>query len=265
VGVLAAIKKLLIDAFRNCVCYALIPPCPPPACDNRIVLACVSIRNGEVINICHYPGRKQLVTLQTLGYWLGPLGLDNLGLVLGELFELICCGTGQAARNPVNSSRAYYNETVTTAGITSGADFNRIAAHYVAQTVGANVLNAISPDARAVDLRTLVNQPTKTVNETLRQQGFKTVTTQAVDDDPAWTAGAVASSAQFAPAAVSAGQPIIMYTMGDQAVGFDVMDPTTATLQDLQAQITALQSQLTQQQQTNTAGQTDTPATGESK
>jgi hypothetical protein len=269
VGILAAIKKLLTDAFRNCVCYALIPPCPPPACDNRIVLACFSIRNGEVINICHYPGRKQLITLQTLGYWLGPLGLDNLGLVLGELFELICCGTGQTTKSPVNSTRAYYNESVTTAGVTSGADFNRIAAHYIAQNVGANVLNAISPDMRAVDLRTLVNKPTETVKETLGQQGFKTVTTQAVDDDPAWTAGAVASSAQFAPAAVSAGQPLIVYTMGDQAVGFDVVDPTTAKLQDLQSQITALQSQLAQQpqvqQQTNTAGQAAAPATKKSK
>jgi hypothetical protein len=247
VGILAAIKKLLIDAFRNCVCYALIPPCPPPACDNRIVLACVSIRNGEVIKICHYPGRKQLITLQTLGYWLGPLGLDKVGLALGELFEQVCCGTGQTTKTQGNSSRAYYNEAVTTAGITSGADFNRIAAHYVAQNVGANVLNAISPDMRAVDLRPLVNKPLENVREALDQQGFKIVQTQAVDDDPAWTAAAVASSAQFAPAAVSAGQSLIVYTMGEQAVGFDVVDPTTAKLQDLQNQITALQNQMNPQ------------------
>jgi len=269
VGVLAAIKKLLTDAFRNCVCYALIPPCPTPACDNRIVLACVSIQNGEVISICHYPGRKQLITLQTLGYWLGPLGLDNVGLALGELFELICCGTGQATNSPVNSTHAYYNEAVTTAGITSGAGFNRIAAHYIAQNVGANVLNAISPGMRAVDLRSLMNKPVEAVKEALGQQGFKIVNTQAVDDDPAWTAGAVASSAQFAPAAVSAGQPLIVYTMGDQAVGFDVVDPTTAKLQDLQSQITALQSQLTQQQQVrqqlNTAGQAEAPVADKPK
>jgi hypothetical protein len=261
-GVLATIKKILTDAFKNCICYALIPPCPAPACDNRIVLACVSVRNGKVINICHYPGRKQLITLQTLGYWLGPLGLDNLGLFLGELFELICCGTGKTARSPIDSTNnpAYYKEAVTTAGITSGADFNRIAAHYIAQNVGATVLNAISPDMRAVDLRPLVNQPTEKVKETLAQQGFKTVKAQAVDDDPAWTAGAVAAGTQVAPAAVSAGQPLVMYTMGDQAVGFDVVDPTTAKLQDLQDQITALQNQLAQQPQANTAAKTQSPA-----
>ncbi len=260
VGVLATIKKLLIDAFRNCVCYALVPPCPTPACDNRIVLACVSVKGGQVINICHYPGRKQLITLQTLGYWLGPLGLDNIGLFLSELFELICCGTGQTrTKSPVNSSLAYYKDSVTTAGITSGADFNRIAAHYIAQNVGANILNAISPDMRAVDLRPLVNKPAETAKETLLQQGFKTVSTQAVDDDPAWTAAAVGNSAQLAPAAVSAGQPLVMYTMGDQAVGFDVVDPTTAKLRDLQSQITALQNQLTQAQRINEAAEPTPP------
>lgn len=257
-GVLALITRLLSDAYRNCVCYAVIPPCPPPACDNRIVLACVTVTNGVVTNICHYPGRKQLITLQTLGYWLQALKpLDNIGLVLGEVFELLCCGGD--SKSPVLSNFAFYNEPLTSAGITSGADFNRIASHYVAQNMGAAVLNAMVPGTRAVDLRLLVNKPVETVKAALAQQGFRSVTPQMVDDDPAWTAGAISSSAQFAPAAVTAGQSLIMYTQGDQAVGFDVMDPTTAKLQDLQSQITALQNQLNPQQQ-NPAGQAAPPA-----
>jgi len=263
IGMVAEIKKLLSDAYLNCLCYSLIPPCPTPACDNRIVLACVKVRNGVVTNICHFPGRQQLITLQTLGYWLGALGLDKIGLMLGELFEMYCCGTGRETKSPVLGNYAYYNEGLTTAGITSGADFNRIATHYVAQNMGADVLNTISPGAHAVDLRPLVNTPAEKVKRTLDEQGFKVVSTQAVDDDPSWTAGAVSASAQFAPAAVSAGQPLIMYTMGEQAVGFDVMDPTTAKLEHLQNQITALQNQLNQQPQSNPqnpAGQAAPPA-----
>ncbi len=259
-GAVAVIKKLLTDAYRNCVCYCLIPPCPAPACDNRIVLACVKVRNGEIINICHFPGRKQLVTLQTLGYWLsGFKQLDNLGLILGELFELACCGTGDRTKSPVLSNFAYVKEPVTTDGITSGMDFNRIASHYIAQNMGADLLNAMAPGTNAVDLSSLVNTPVEKVKAALDKQGFKTVTPQKVDDDPSWTAAAAAASADFAPTAVTAGQPLIMYTMGDQAVGFDVMDPTAAKLQDLQNQITALQSQLTQTQQPSQpapAGQT---------
>ena len=248
VGIVAQIKQLIVAAFLNCVCYTVIPPCPAPPCDNRIVLACVTIQNGKIIQICHFPGRKQLITLQTLGYWLGPLGLDNLGTILSDIFAILCCGVEKnVARNPVSaSSFAYYNETMTTAGITSGADVNRIAAHYLSQNFGAAVVNAISPGARAVDLRPMVNLPTETVQANLREQGFKSVTLQAVDDDPAWNADAIAASAQFAPAAVSAGQPLKVYTNGNVAVGFDVIDRTTAKIQDLQNQITALQGQMNQ-------------------
>jgi hypothetical protein len=244
-GLVAEIKLIAIEAYLNCLCYSLIPPCPPPACDDRIVLACVTVVNGKVINICHYPGRKQLITLQTLGYWLGPLGLDNLGQMLGVFFSQLCCAsTREYNANNGLANAAYYNESLKTSGVTSGADINRIATHFIAQNMGASVINAISPQARAVDLRPMVNQPAEKVKSQLLEQGFSSVTTQAVDEDPAWTADAVANSTQFAPAAVSAGQPLKVYTKGDVAVGFDVVDPTAAKLQDLQDQITALQSQL---------------------
>jgi hypothetical protein len=244
----------------NFVCLSVVPPCPAPPCDNRIVLACVTIQNGKILSICHFPGRNQLITLQTLGYWLGFLGLDKLGTVLGDAFATLCCGA-KRDRDPVSRGDtsypfAYYNESVTTAGITSGADFNRVAAHYLAQNLGANVVNAISPGTQAIDLRPMVNLPVEQVRVSLRLQGFTNVTAQAVDGDPAWDADALSSSALFAPAAVGSGQPLKMYTLGDTAVGFDVVDPTTAKIQDLQNQITALQNQI------NTAQNTPAPPAG---
>lgn len=245
IGLIAELKLIAIEAYLNCICYSLIPPCPSPACDDRIVLACVTVVNGKIVNICHYPGRKQLITLQTLGYWLGPLGLDKLGITLSEFFSRLCCGTAREFAANTNFTRdAYYTESMRTSGFSSGADVNRIASHFVAQNMGATVLNAISPGARAVDLRPMVSQPTEKVRSQLLEQGFKSVTMQAVDEDPAWTSDAVSNSALFAPAAVSAGQPLTIYTKGDIAVGFDVVDPTSAKLQDLQNQISALQNQL---------------------
>lgn len=249
-GIVAKIKALIGEAFLNCICLAIVPPCPAPACDNRIVLACVTVENGAITSICHFPGRNQLITLQSLGYWLGALGLDKLGLMLSEIFALLCCSDREKYSNTgvFAAKDAYYNEGVTTAGVTSGADMNRIAAHYVAQSLGAQVVNTFNPAARAVDLRTYVSMPVEQVKAQLREQGVKTFTSQSVDDDPAWDAQAIANSAQFAPAAVSVTQPIVMYTQGEVAVGFDVVDPTTAKLNDLQSQITALQSQMNQTQ-----------------
>jgi len=255
-GIMATVVKILIDALLDCLCLSVIPPCPVQPCDSRIVLACVTVQNGKVVKICHFPGRKQLITLHTLGYWLGPLGLDNLGTVLSDLFATFCCNAKDDAgfyRANIAES-AYYNAPLTTAGITSGAAMNRIAAHYVAQNLGAQALQAFSPGTNVVDLRPMVNTPVETVAVNLRSRGFKSFTMQAVDEDPAWNADAVATSAQYAPAAVSAGQPLTVYTRGSVAVGFDVVDPTTAKIQDLQNQINALQSQMNQAQQTPGTG-----------
>jgi len=256
-GIAAELKKLIAFAYLDCLCYAVVPPCPPPPCDNRIVLACLTIQDGRITDICHFPGRKQLITLQTLGYWLGPLGLDKIGLVLEEIFALVCCNAERGLTNPkeIFGDAAYNKEMVTTAGITSGADVHRIASHYLSQTLGASVVNVISPNTSAVDLRPMMNMESKMVVEKLREQGFQKVTMRAVDDDSSWTADAVNSSAQFTPSAVTAGQPLTVYTKGSVAVGFDVVDPTTAKIQDLQDQITALQNQLNQAAQQPAAAQ----------
>ncbi len=250
VGIVAQIKLLLVYALLDCMCFALLPPCAPDPCDNRVILACVTVQDGKIVDICHFTGRKQLVTLHSLHYWLGPLGLDNLLNSLDRILQSFCCGEIKdlGAFSFASGQAAYQQESFTSAGVSNAAVINRVAAHYMAQTLGASALNVLAPGARAVDLRPLVGQPTEVVTRTLESQGFKQVTRQAVDEDPSWTADAVASSADFAPAAVSSGQRLTVYTKGSAAVGFAVVDPTTAALQDLQAQVKQLQSQINSMQ-----------------
>jgi hypothetical protein len=74
---------------------------------------------------------------------------------------------------------------------------------------------------------------------------------QRVDDDPSWDLAAISAGSQFAPAAVSAGQPLTVYVKGRSIVGIEVTDPTRALqlqVQSLRQQITNLQSQLTNAQ-----------------
>jgi hypothetical protein len=245
-GIVAEIVKAVAYSFVDCLCYTLLPPCPPNPCDKRLVLACVTVRDGSIVDICHFTGRKQLITLQSLGYWLGPLGLDRFRTEISRLLTLLCCGAGGKLGEFTLSSAVYDKEMMTTAGFSNVAEMHRMAAHYVAQTVGASVVNAVAPGARAVDLRTMIDLPPEMAQMHLKEQGFDKVIVQSVSEDPSWDAEAIASSAQFAPAAVSAGQRITMYTQKNRVVGFDVVDPTTAKIQDLQDQITALQGQLGQ-------------------
>ncbi|MGB8769091.1 MAG: hypothetical protein WCC92_05730 [Candidatus Korobacteraceae bacterium] len=255
IGIVAEIKLLLVYALLDCVCFSLLPPCAPDPCDNRLILACVTVQDGSIVDICHFTGRKQLITLHDLHYWLGPFGVDNLLAAITKALASVCCAEEKQLSGFSNLSlgKAYDQEAINSAGVSNAAVLNRIAAHYVSQTLGASALNSIAPGARAVDLRPLVGQPMETVQRTLEQQGFKQVTPQSVDEDASWTPYAVASSAQFAPAAVSAGQPLTVYTKGTVAVGFDVVDPTTARLNDLQAQVTALQNQFNLKQNPSTS------------
>jgi hypothetical protein len=248
IGIVAEITRILAYAFLDCICFSLLPPCPVNPCDNRIILACVTVQDGSIVDICHFTGRKQLITLHTLGYWLGGLGLDRIVAEIDSILALYCCaGESRLGNFSFGASAGLYNnDMLTTAGFANGADVQRFAAHYVAQSLGASVVNAISPQARAVDLRPMVNMQAETVMATLKQQGFQSVTTQSVDGDPFWNADAASTGASFAPAAVSVDQPIKIYTQGKTTVGFQVIDPTTAKIQDLQDQITALQNQLGQ-------------------
>jgi hypothetical protein len=258
-GIVAELRNILQKSLRDCLCYALAPPCKPAPCDDRIVLACVTIQNGKILDICHFPGRKQVVTLQTLGYWLGTSGADSIKLVLEKWLYKLCCKTTEEARDSItfNNGSVYDNEAITAAGLTSGAAVNRLISHYIAQAIGAQAVNALNPNAQAVDLRPLVNQDAKTAAALLKEQGFTQVTVKSVDGDPSWTADAVDASAQFAPAAVSTSQPLVVYTKGSVVVGVDVVD-STAKILDLQNQIDALKIHLSQTSQTAAVANTTT-------
>lgn len=68
--------------MRDCVCRALLPPCPP--CDDpAVLLATLEIRDCEVLDICNLE-RKLVLTGPNIRYWF-PVDL------LGDLLESLCC------------------------------------------------------------------------------------------------------------------------------------------------------------------------------
>ena len=79
-------RKKLVYAYlrllRDCVCRAVLPPCPP--CDDTgVLLACITMANCEVIDICNLE-RKFVLTAPNFRYWF-PASL------FGELVERLCC------------------------------------------------------------------------------------------------------------------------------------------------------------------------------
>ncbi|HUD49016.1 MAG TPA: hypothetical protein VMR33_19450 [Candidatus Baltobacteraceae bacterium] len=263
----AKIGETLIAAALDCFCTSLLPPCPPDPCDSRLILACVTVKNGKITNICHFGGgRRQVVTFPALFYWLS---LSGLGPGLSDL----CCGE-EKMRERFLDTTYVYREAFTSTGFSNAAMMNHYVTSYVTQKIGAALTNAAVPTATTVDLRGLVGKNSADVSTALMSYQIATAPLQLKRDgdnnansniivkdisaDPAWTDSAVASSKQYAPAAFNITQPLTVYFKGDVAVGFDVTNPTDVLnnqVINLQRQVTALGSQLSQMQKQGAAAQ----------
>jgi hypothetical protein len=81
---------IVVDLFRECLCSALLPPCPNSCDDDCVPLATLTVRSSDlrVLDVCNWSSRKFAVTFPMLGYWLGSLGF---GALLRQLVSRLCC------------------------------------------------------------------------------------------------------------------------------------------------------------------------------
>jgi hypothetical protein len=241
--IVTELKALVSGSALDCICMALIPPCPPDPCDDRLCLACVTVQGGKIIDICHFGCRQQLVTFHNLYYWLSMINFDQALAALKRFLELICCGERNIRGNIFGANQSL-KENFTTAGFSRPAMVNQMMSAFVSQKLGASIVNTLAPNAQTVDLRPLVGSNTEIVNRSLESYHIspQNITTTAVDTDPAWTDDAVAAGSQFAPAAFSVADNLTVFTKGKVVVGFDVSDPIAV----LKQQVLQLQQQVNQ-------------------
>jgi hypothetical protein len=262
-SIVDSLTQVVRAAAFDCICLAIVPTCPPDVCDDRLILACITVQNGKIINICHFGGRRQVITFPVLYYWLSLFGLDRIiNLITGFLGRL-CCGP-EESRYGMFGPGMFDREMVTTAGATNPAMVNRMMAQTLSQKMGATLVNAASPTSQAVDLRPLIGQNLETMHASVtRRYNMQNVTIKDVSNDPSWSDEAIAASAQFAPAAFSLTQPLTVFVTGEQKtiVGFDTTDP----IQVLQQQMARVQAQLDSIAGQTTGGGTETPTVGRKK
>ena len=97
------VGELLVAAAHECLCWDLIPGCPAPPTDTCVVLACVTLRNDVIVDICHGWPRRQVITFPSLAYWLTGLGSTSSGWAsqlptllspeaFGRTVSQLCCG-----------------------------------------------------------------------------------------------------------------------------------------------------------------------------
>jgi hypothetical protein len=80
---LAQLHAAWVRYLKDCICAAFNPPCAP--CDDTsVLLACLTVKDCEVVDICNLK-RKFVISGPALRYWVPPLNW------LGEVLERLCC------------------------------------------------------------------------------------------------------------------------------------------------------------------------------
>jgi hypothetical protein len=102
---------LAIDLYRECVCSALLPPCPNDCVDDCIPIATLTVRSSDlrVLEVCNWSSRKFAVTMPMLGYWLSWLPVST---PLRRLVSNLCCAPQQRAEFTLNNKLQVAKEEV---------------------------------------------------------------------------------------------------------------------------------------------------------
>ena len=83
-GLAAVVWQYVVD----CVCQRLLPPCPPAPIDDRLILACVTIVDGKIVDICNFGCRTYAGSWPQLYRWASLVPVLPL---LGVLVDYLCC------------------------------------------------------------------------------------------------------------------------------------------------------------------------------
>jgi len=85
-----AMLAIVVDLYRECICSALLPPCPNSCDDDCVPLATLTVRSADlrVLDVCNWNPRRFAVTLPMLGYWLGWMPSVSL---LRQVVSRLCC------------------------------------------------------------------------------------------------------------------------------------------------------------------------------
>jgi hypothetical protein len=102
---------LTIDLYRECICSALLPPCPNECADDCVPIATLTVRSSDlrVLDVCNWRSREFAVTMPMLGYWLSWL---PIGSSLRQLVSSLCCPPQRNTRFTLNDKLNVTHEMV---------------------------------------------------------------------------------------------------------------------------------------------------------
>lgn len=95
----AALLELVAVWFQlmiDCICHAFIPQCDDDPCDDRVEIACVTVKAGKILDICNHSCRRYAGAFPSTFYWLSLVPILPL---IGKLLAIFCCQPDLLRRN----------------------------------------------------------------------------------------------------------------------------------------------------------------------
>ena len=80
----------------DCICRAFLPRCEPDACDDRVEIACFSVKQGKILDICNHSCRRYAGAFPSTFYWMSLIPLVPL---IGRMLAMLCCQPALLRRN----------------------------------------------------------------------------------------------------------------------------------------------------------------------
>jgi len=239
---LEALILLVLLYLRDCICFNLLPPCPPGTCDDRVMLACVTVKDGRVVRVCNLSCRRYAGSFVNREYWM------PIGPVLSWLAALVCCfplPTRRFVRIPddnADNTHATVRKTSVLGMLSSGsfdsmlgavrADNFALASLWRARARSAvrrvkpwsglmRVETTLGADKGSMALAPLLHTDVAKARAELKRKGVKVEVVEVEDRAEALAMDLVPRAAK--------GETVTLFTMGDTVVGVRGARPTVRT------------------------------------
>lgn len=266
--VLAAYRKAVLEAFadllagflqylKDCLCDHFLIKCPQCDEDDRIYLACVSIRDRQVYKVCNFSQRKYVKSFPTMGYWLSLVPIIPLFdrlieqfccMVLPELFDRFSVGEYNRDQSFQGESRVRGEQFRQVFGLLQGQDLgswlrgltnqSRIAARVATASTGQPSFAPPFTRRGAVEGTNLVNQSVEQAETQLKDAG---IDVRRAPYDPVDTPGIVSTLPGFFRR-IRPGSAVTLYEENGQVRYYSVASAEPAA--ELQHQVASLSQQI---------------------
>jgi hypothetical protein len=235
---------LLLQYVFDCICLALLPACSPDPMDNRLILACVTIKNNKVIRICNFSCRQYAGAFPSLYYWL--YAVPIIPMLVHQIKESCCRPDFVGTQSPLVNDLLDLLNRIDPSGSVRQAIFGEDFAlpkmyarklEEIGDKVSlAGLAELIRPDA--INLATLVDKPAGEASAIFERAGAT----------PMWRDVASAEEVPIvknltAFPFASRGDKVVVYRMEGKVVGYGPYD-AQENLLDKQAELKTIKGEL---------------------